>query len=78
MTTEIKLPIHNIVIAGNSITSDLTKGLSNDHDDCEMKAAMNAIESMILAHHCAGVNVDTQEYVIGIQVAVEACEAYYS
>ncbi len=68
----IRLPIYNIVIKGNSITSDLTEaGLPT------YEAAMNTIESMILAHHCAGVDVTAKEYVEGIQTAVDAVVNYY-
>ena len=60
----ITLPCYNIVITlsngGGTITSDL--------DD-----SMDAIESLILAHACAGVDVADLAYVEGIETAVEAC-----
>jgi homoserine dehydrogenase len=44
---------------GGTITSDLD--------------GMDAIESLILAHACAGVDVADLAYVEGIETAVEAC-----
>jgi len=43
-------------------------------DDGEIFEAMaDAIESLVLAHACAGVQVDRLEYVEGVQTAIEAC-----
>lgn len=39
----------------------------------EWEAAMDAIESIILAHACAGVAVDSEQYVDGVNTALEAC-----
>ena len=36
-------------------------------------SAMNGVESMILAHAVAGINVTTREYLDGVATAVEAC-----
>jgi hypothetical protein len=60
----IKLPCYNIVVTlsngGGAITSDL--------DD-----SMGAIESLILAHACAGVDVADLAYVEGIETVIETC-----
>lgn len=76
----INLPCFNIVIElgreapdhpgayqGGTINSDL-KG-----SDRLCQAAMDAIESLVLAHACAGVDVASPDYVEGIETAVEAC-----
>lgn len=42
-------------------------------DDVEYNAAIDGIEAMILAHACAGVNVQTVGYIEGIKTAVEGC-----
>jgi hypothetical protein len=76
----IKLPCFNIAIElgredadrpgayqGGKITSDL-KGSNR-----LCQAAMDAIESLVLAHACAGVDVASPGYVEGIETAVEAC-----
>ena len=35
--------------------------------------AVHAIESMVLAHHCAGVDIADPKYVQGIADAIDAC-----
>jgi hypothetical protein len=45
----------------------------NDEDTIAYNHMMNAIESFILAHACAGVNVTAPEYVAGIKTAIESC-----
>lgn len=43
-------------------------------DDGEIFEAMaDALESLVLAHACAGVQVDSPEYLEGVRTAVEAC-----
>jgi len=34
---------------------------------------MDALESMILAHACAGIDVTDPDYIEGIEIAVDAC-----
>ena len=69
----ITLPCFGIVIEvidnGGTIASDL-KG---DGDNSELTAAIDAIESLILAHACAGVDIADLAYVEGIETAVETC-----
>lgn len=76
MTIIYKLPCFGIVVEcsdnskGGTITSDLLK----EYDDPKGRdycAAVNAVESMILAHACAGVNVLSPGYVEGIETAME-------
>ena len=61
---EIRLPCFGIVVKivgqGGTITSDLEK------------PQFDAIESLILAHACAGIDVTSPAYVEGIETAVEA------
>jgi len=35
--------------------------------------AMHAIESVVLAHHCAGVDITESKYIQGIADAINAC-----
>jgi len=52
------------------------KSLDNDIDSESRRnynTMMDAIESLILAHACAGVNVEDKKYMEGIQTAIEAC-----
>jgi hypothetical protein len=37
-----------------------------------LNTAMGAVESMILAHYCAGVDIESKEYVQGLETAIEA------
>lgn len=52
------------------ISSYLRDGVE-DHE-VEALAALDAIESLILAHFCAGVDIQNNAYLEGIEVAVEA------
>jgi hypothetical protein len=54
-----------------TITSDL-KEPARTAADRFYNAAMDGLESLILAHACAGIDVTTPAYVEGIETAVEA------
>jgi hypothetical protein len=54
------------------ITSSLHDGDSGSDYDSDYEAAIDGIESLILAHACAGVDIAAPAYVAGIQTAVEA------
>ena len=60
-----------------AITSDLKRA-----DDLAMdrsyNAAIDAVESLILAHACAGIDVESPAYVEGIETAVEAIANHLS
>lgn len=74
---EICLPCYGITISlagpdpdgnrGGAITGDL-----HEADADEYNAAMDAIESLVLAHACAGVDVEDLGYIEGIETAVQA------
>ena len=84
----IKLPCYGIVIKlglpdpsntvafkGGTIESDLESSIViMDEDDAAFSASMHAIESVILAHAVAGVDVTTPAYIEGIETCVQACE----
>ena len=77
---KITLPCFGIVVEtdGNGaggINSDLHENdqVDNPMEECQIaqyNAAMDAIESMILAHACAGVSITSPGYVEGIEAAV--------
>lgn len=69
ITLGAESPEHSGVRIGGKITSELT----TESDSPEVQAAMDAIESLVLAHACAGVEVASPAYVEGIETAVEAC-----
>lgn len=64
--------------SGGSITSNLHEP-PTDEDEEEFNAAerynaaMDALESIILAHAVAGVDIESPAYLEGIKTAVEAC-----
>ena len=81
----IKLPCYNIVVelgdlAGGCISSDLVPegdqhvvvGSDEDLEELRNLAGLNAIESMILAHACAGIDIESPAYLEGIETAVDA------
>ena len=84
---EIELPCYDIVIVvegdGGWIKSSLPEDIDYDEDgpeDTRWKEDYNhmvdAVMSMILAHACAGIDVQSHGYVSGIETAVEACSQY--
>ncbi len=63
---------------GGSITSKMK--CSPDDNSPEEKEStarfndmMSALESMILAHACAGIDIKRPEYIEGIQTACDSC-----
>ena len=74
--TIIDLKVFGIVVTvvedGGSIVSDLkeTDGLQAD---VAYNCAMDGIESLILAHAIAGVNVAAPSYIKAVEAAVQSC-----
>jgi hypothetical protein len=78
----IKMPCYNMVIttvdrAGDtsgSIISDLTvkRPRGSALSEPEVYYGLQAIESMVLAHACAGVDVESHAYIEGLETAVDA------
>ncbi|APE04098.1 hypothetical protein BM526_19205 (plasmid) [Alteromonas mediterranea] len=50
-----------------SITSDMLH--DTDKDNEASKAAVGALEAIILAHFCAGIDITTPDYLEGIETA---------
>lgn len=74
MRKEIKLPSYGIEVcisgdgATGSIKSDLhDKGVGKDYNH-----AIDGLESLILAHACAGIDIESPAYLEGIETAVDA------
>lgn len=76
MNKRIELPCYEISIViegkGGFINSNLADGEPADYGDEEYLAGVDAIESMILAHAIAGVDVESPAYIEGIETAVQA------
>lgn len=69
----IKLPVFDIEVnlmekGGGTITSSMC----SSEDSQASRDALDSIESLILAHACAGVDIESPAYLEGIEVAVEA------
>ena len=69
----ITLPCFGITVELTGNAGKITSDLKSDGDNPELTAALDAIESLILAHACAGVGVASPAYVEGIETAVETC-----
>ena len=77
----IRLPCYGITVTlvrengedkpgSGAITSDLrAAGTASNR---QFNAAIDGLESLILAHACAGVDVESPAYVEGVETAVEA------
>ncbi len=78
----IRLPIHGIIIqieknGAGAIVSDLHENVEDDWHDLDpetrdSESAVNVLESLILAHAVAGVNIESPEYLKGIEIAIDA------
>jgi hypothetical protein len=81
----IKLPCYGILLnlrknGGGGISSNLCRyfELPNEVDraDCcntaALETAVDVIESLVLAHACAGIDIQTPAYIKGIETTVDA------
>ena len=60
----IKIPAFDITIELDNGGGSISSNLSEIGDDCtEYNASMDGIESMILAHAIAGIDVESPEYI---------------
>lgn len=84
----IHLPCYGIAIrlarsnsaagpCSGTITSDL-KGSARTTAERLYNAAIDGLESLILAHACAGVDLESPAYVEGIETAVEVITNHLS
>jgi hypothetical protein len=85
----IKLPIYGIVVTLNhdedenddncGMSGVITDELHVEGDDIwgeedeKYNCAIDGITSMILAHACAGIDIESPAYLDGIESAVNAC-----
>jgi len=53
-----------------AIRSDLHDQVEEEPDSDAYKSAMDAIESMVLAHACAGIDIGSPRYLQGVEEAV--------
>ena len=79
-TKRIKLPCHEIEVVlsfneegevdGGAISSNLQG--EDAEEDADYNLAIDGIESLILGHACAGIDIESPAYLEGIETAVEA------
>lgn len=73
----IQLPCFDITVTltgdgGGSITSDLHDEIGDFYEDSVYNFGIDALESLILAHAVAGIDITTPAYIEGIETAVLA------
>ena len=84
----IDLPVFGITVTitedggGASLSSDLKDNsgavtLEESEQIESYNSAMDGIESMILAHACAGIDIESPEYLEGIETAVLSCGSQF-
>ena len=66
MTVELELNDEGEV-EGAAMSSTL------EHGNDDLSRAFDGIESLVLAHACAGINITSPAYREGIETAVETC-----
>ena len=66
--------VYGIIVIGRTITSKLR----GSNDSPELLAAIDALESLILAHTCGGVDICSPAYLEGIETAVDAIGNHYT
>jgi hypothetical protein len=74
MSRSIDLPVFGITLTLDSGGGgNIASFLHEDDAPGGYNAAMDAIESLVLAHACAGIDVESPAYLEGIETAVQAC-----
>lgn len=70
----IRLPVFDILInlLPDGKEGAITSSLHEDGESAEYEAAMDAVESLILAHACAGVDIESPAYLEGIETTINA------
>jgi hypothetical protein len=58
------------IARGGTIRSDLKE--EGQPNNWPFNAAMDALESIVLGHACAGVDVESYAYIEGIEIAVDS------
>lgn len=67
----IKLPCFNITITINNGAGKITSDLYSYSSSKPYRKAIDVMESLILAHACAGIDVGSNAYIQGIEVVFD-------
>ena len=75
ITVQLFEPHNEYGDINGTITSDLHEEPIDEFDTDYViyNAMMDAIESMILAHACGGIDIEDFAYIAGIEIAVDSC-----
>jgi len=60
---------------GGKIESDLKD--ESDNDNVQYDSAIDAVESLILAHACAGIDITSPAYLEGVETTIETISNLY-
>ncbi len=63
---------YGIVVTSGGVWK-ISSDLICKDDTEEFRAAMHTIESLVLAHACAGIDISNPAYLEGIETVVDAC-----
>ena len=66
----------NDILVNCTCTDDLRDEDNENRENYNI--AMDGIESLILAHACAGINISAPAYLKGIRTAIDACGHNFS
>jgi len=72
-----KLDKVGVEITVNKGSGRIVKGLdelNGSYGDAENRGAVDALESLILAHACAGIDVSSKKYQEGVVTALDAID----
>jgi len=74
----INLPVYSIVLTVNDRGGSISSAeLQDENASPEYRAAIEGLLSVILAHACAGVDVESPAYLEGVEVAVDSITNEY-
>ena len=60
---------------GGKIVSELKD--ESDNDNVQYASAIDAVESLILAHACAGIDITSPAYLEGVETTIETISNLY-
>ena len=68
----LKVGEDTMLITLNEGQGSIVSSLSEDCNDDDLKEMFDVMESMVLAHACAGVDVQSKPYLQGLETTLEA------
>ena len=71
----MKVPLPRLSESGNPAACRVDDIEEDSIDRTRYNAVLNAVESIILAHACAGIKVDDLKYIEGIETTLEGGES---